>query len=154
MLPRALPKTSLTGISSRDQESSTTFTSSNDSLTPFHKIRNANLVDPSIWFRPVTVVVKVPPAYFDVSTVYMTEPVSESRMVALRMVMPRTSSSSFEVKDRFILRNPLEVQEEGTIGVGDSGVPEANRVSIYGLQGVNPFRPGSDIDDGHVLNGA
>lgn len=90
---------SLAETSSRVQKSNTTFTSSGDPFLPFHKIRNANLVDPSVWFRLVTVVVKVPPARLGVSTVYIMEPVSESRMVVLRI-----SSSSFRAKVRFILR--------------------------------------------------
>ena len=107
VLPGALPKTSLTETSSRVIKSSTIFTSSNDPFTPFHRIRNAGLVDPSIWFRLVAVVLKVPPARVGVSIVYMTESVSESRMVALRI-----SSSSSEAKDRFILWEAMGVGVE------------------------------------------
>lgn len=96
VLPGAFPKTSLTGTSSNDLKSNTTFTFSHDPLSPFHKIRNAGVVDPSVRLCLVTAVVKVPRAYLGVSTVYMTESVSESRMVVLRI-----SSSLFEVNDRF-----------------------------------------------------
>lgn len=100
--PGALPKISLTGISSRVLKSDTTLTPPDDFPVPFHKIRNTNSLDPSIEFHLVMVVVKVPPARFGVSAVYMTEPVSASSMVALRI-----SSSSSEVKDRFILKGAL-----------------------------------------------
>ena len=133
VLPGALPKTSLTETSSRVQKSNTILASSNVFfLLPFHKIRNAILVDPSAWFRLVTVVVRVPAARLGVSTVYMTEPVSESRMVVLRK-----SSSSFEVKDRFILRGDL-----GCAGVTSMGDPRisVNRVYIYGCRETN-YRP-------------
>lgn len=96
--PGTLLKISPTGTSSEFLLSNTTFTSFNF-FPLFHKILNANLVDPLIRFRLVTIVVKVPPACFGVSTVYMMEPVSESRTVALRM-----SSSSPRAKDRFIIR--------------------------------------------------
>ena len=111
VLPEAFPKISLSGTSWSDPKSNTIFTSSNDPFPPFHKIRNADLVDPSVRLCLVTVVAKVPRVYLGVSTVYMAVPVSESRMVVLRI-----SSSSFEAKDRFrfILR---EVGDN--IGVGD-----------------------------------
>jgi hypothetical protein len=96
VLPEALPKISLSGISWSDPKSNTIFTSSNDPFPPFHKIRNADLVDPSVRLCLVTVVAKVPRVYLGVSTVYMAVLVSESRMVVLRI-----SSSSFEAKDRF-----------------------------------------------------
>ena len=122
VLPGALAKTSLTGTSSRVQKSNTIFTSSNDFFLPFHKIRNANLADPSSWLRLVTVVVKVPAVRLGVSTVYMIEPVSESRMVVLRM-----SSSSFEVKDRFILRGAFG---SGRWEVTSVGGPRISRSQI------------------------
>ena len=98
-LPGALAKTSLTGTSSKVLKSNTTCVSSNDPFAPFHRIWNADLVDPSTWFPLVTVVVNVPSVRLGVSAVYMTEPVWESRVVVLRI-----SSSSFGVKDKFIFR--------------------------------------------------
>ena len=80
--------------------------------------------------------VKVPPAYFGVSMIYMTEPVSESRMVALMVVVLRISSCSFGVKDRFIFRGLLEVRGEWTIGAEGAGVSEANGACIYGPREV------------------
>jgi hypothetical protein len=120
VLPGAFPKTSLTGTSSNDLKSNTTFTSSNDPFSPSHKIRNADLVDPSIWLCLVTAVVKVPRVNLGVSTVYMTESASESRIVVLRI-----SSSSFEAKDRFkfIRRGVLE---SGAISVEDPRILAAN----------------------------
>ena len=105
--PGAFPKSSLTGISSRVLKSRTIFTSSSDPFIPFHKIRKASLVDPSIWFCLVTVVATVPSACLGVSTVYITEPVSESRMVVLRM-----SPSSFGAKDRVIFREVIGSGDE------------------------------------------
>jgi hypothetical protein len=96
VLPGAFSNTSLTGSSSNDRKSNTTFASSKHPSPASHKNRNAGLVDPSVRFRLVTVVVKVPLAYLGVLTVYMTEPASESRMVALKI-----SSSSDKVKERF-----------------------------------------------------
>ena len=104
-LPGALPKTSLTEISSKVVKSNMIFTSSNDPFAPFHRIWNANLADPSILFRLVTAVVRVPSMRLGVSIVYMTEPVSESRTVVLRI-----SSSSFGAKDKFIF---MEVTGSG-----------------------------------------
>jgi len=88
----------------------------------------------------VTVVARVPPTYFGVSVLYMKEPVSESRMVALRTVVLRTSPSPFGVKDRFIFRVSWEAREEWTISVGDPGVSKANRTCICGFRGVNPIK--------------
>lgn len=104
-LPGALPKTSLTEISSKVVKSNMIFTSSNDPFAPFHRIWNANLADPSILFRLVTAVVRVPSTPLGVSIVYTTEPVSESRTVVLRI-----SSSSFGAKDKFIF---MEVTGSG-----------------------------------------
>lgn len=102
-LPGAICKISLTGTSSEVLLSSITFAPSNVLLAPFHEILNANLVDPSTWFRLMAVVVKAPRVNLGVSTVYMMEPVLESRTVVLR-----TSSSSSRTKDKdsggFILR--------------------------------------------------
>ena len=96
VLPEALPKISLIGTSLCDPKSNTTFAFSNDPFPPFHKIRNAGLVDPSARLCLVTVVVKVPRVCLGVSTVYMAEPVSEYWTTALRI-----SSSSLKAKDRF-----------------------------------------------------
>ena len=91
-----------TGISSRVLKSNTTSASPHNPSVPFHKIRNASLVDPSIWSRLVTVVLNVPPAYLGVLTVYTTESVSESRIVPLKI-----SPSSPGVKERFMFGGAL-----------------------------------------------
>ena len=97
--PGTFSKTCLAGTSSKVVESSTTITSSdNGPFDPLHRILKASLADPSALFRLVTVVVRVPSAYFGVSTVYATKPVPGSSMVVLRI-----SSSSFGAKDRFML---------------------------------------------------
>ena len=95
--PGACSKTWLTGTSSKVPGSRVSVTPSNDLLLPLHKILNAKRVEPSAWLRLVTVVAKVSSTDFRVSTMYTTEPVPESRMVVLR-----TSSSSFRAKDKFM----------------------------------------------------
>jgi len=92
-----------------------TFVSLNDPFPPFHRILNANLIDPSVRFCLVTEVDRVPPTYFGVSTMYTTEPVSESRIVVLRI-----SSSSFGVKERFILSRGSRCARGEVMGVGES----------------------------------
>ena len=128
--PGALPKISLTGISSRVLKSETTVTSPNDFPVPFHKIRNTNSVDPSIGFHLLTVVVKVPPERLGVSVVYTTEPVSESWIVVLRI-----SSSPSEVKDRFILKGALGSEGDK---LGDPKILAPNCACIYGYHGAGP----------------
>ena len=95
VVPGAFSKTCLTGTSSKVLWSSTTIASPSE--VPTHTILNANRVDPSIWFRLVAVVVKKPPTDFDVSIVYMIEPVIESRIVVF------STSSPVKEKDRSML---------------------------------------------------
>ena len=126
VIPGAFPNTSLTETSSRVPESKTILTSS--SFVPFHKIRKANLLDPSAWLRLVAVVVKVPTARLGVSTMYKAKPVSESWMVVLRM------SSSVGVKVRFIIRGTLG---EGSNRYGGTQELDEKLAWIYDHREVN-----------------